>query len=105
MSGIEQGELSMMDRVLRGDKQARKIFDDTGKTNVLNKLDEMRNAIHGLQTKLLKSGAIKSRSELEATIKNSMTGKDGFELYLNKQYEVFDNPKWGKEIRKNAQVM
>ncbi len=105
LSGLEQGELSMMDRVLRGNKEARKIFEDAGKTNVLTKLDEMRNAINGLQNKLLKSGAIKSRSELEATIKNSMKGEGDLELYLNKQYEVFDNPRWGKEIRKNAQVM
>ena len=105
LKGLEQGELGLMDRVLRGDLAARKTFKDAGKNKVLNSLDEMRNALHGLQTKLLKSGAIKSRSELEATIKNSMKGEGEFELYLNKQYEVFDNPRWGKEIRKNAQVM
>ena len=57
------------------------ILNRPEKRNAIN--DEMRNAIRGLQDKLLESGAIKEASDLEATIKNSMTGKDGFELYLN----------------------
>jgi len=107
LSGLGEGQLGIMDDVLRGNLGARQTLLDGNKTGVVNGLDEMRNALTEVQNKLLKSGVIKKRSELEGKIKASLPDKNGKrkgEFYLTRQYEVFDNPNWSSIVKGQDQV-
>jgi hypothetical protein len=108
LADLGDGELRTMDDILRGNLAARKTLLDGNKTEVVNRLDEMRNSLTEVQNKLLKSGVIKKRSDLEAKILKSMPDKDGKvdgEFYLTRQYEVFDNPNWSSIVRGQDKVM
>ncbi|HAT64240.1 MAG TPA: hypothetical protein DCS66_06515, partial [Flavobacteriaceae bacterium] len=71
-------------------------------TEVKNELISMRKNITNLQKKLEESGYIEEGSDLMATIQSSR-GENNFlgmpELYLNRQYEIYDNaPKWIRKV-------
>ena len=64
--------------------------------NVLRELQGMRSNIKSLQDDLLNSGALEKDSELKAKIIESQKGTNDTELHVVRQYEVFDNPQFGK---------
>ena len=90
---IDKPVYSLMNRALRGDVKAAQELSNEA-PEVLKNIQEMRTNINDLQERLLDSGAIVKGSELDTTIRKSMSGEGG-ELYITRQYEVFDNPKFG----------
>jgi hypothetical protein len=111
---LEPDELKILNRYLEGDQVALKVLQDRGLHGVIKEIDGMREHIKHFQEKLLdpEKGIIKENEEgqlLRAKIQSSID--DDGELYLTRQYEVFDNPNWksdlarspeGTEIIKNA---
>lgn len=77
---------------LRLSYAARKTIPKT-----LEELSNMRKDISDLQENLLKSGAIEKGSKVEQKITASMPG-GGADLHIVRQYEIFDNPNWAKDI-------
>jgi len=104
LTKLENGQYRLMDDVFRGKEEARRTLVAAGRTTVVKSLEDMRGTIKELQKNLLDSGAIKEGSELEIRIDKSFKGEDP-ELYVTRQYEVFDTPNWGSAIRKNPEVM
>lgn len=98
---LRKGVLEDLDNVLRGSPEA--IAKHANKPLTLKALASMREDISILQKELLDSGMIKEGSELETTIKASMDGKSG-ELWLTRQYKIFDDPDWGKTLKNNPKI-
>ena len=81
-----------------------KEYGETILNNVIKEIDGMRENIKVLQEKLLEKGVIKDNEEgqlLRAKIETSMDKKG--ELYLTRQYEIFDNPNWKSELAKSPE--
>jgi hypothetical protein len=101
IAAIPKATYSLMNSALKGNVEATQQLSSEA-PEVLKNIQEMRNNIQDLQQRLLKSGAIEKGSELEATIQKSMTGDTG-ELYITRQYEVFDNPEFGKMLNETSE--
>ena len=99
---IPKSKYSLMNAALKGVEGARQQLSREA-PEVLENIDNMRGNLKDLQQRLLNSGAIDPDSDLSATIQKSMTGEDGAELYINRQYEVFDNPEWGKMLNETSE--
>ena len=102
LSKISKEQYTVMTRALRGDQSAINILSEEA-PKVLESLQGMRDNISYLQQQLLDSGAIKEGSDLEAKIISSMEDTGKPELYITKQYEVFDNPDWPTSITKTSE--
>ena len=110
---LDNKYMSIFDDVLRGVPSATKNLQSANASRTLNELSLMRGDILDLQKALWNSGILKKEIDpdtnelkypLTAQIKKSIDGKDT-ELYLTRQFEIFDNPEWGKLIRQNPEVM
>lgn len=77
------------------DKQAKALAQLPA--NVAEAISEMAEHRTELQTILKKSGAVDSK--IAATIDATLG------IYLHRSYEIFDNPKYAEEVRKNEKVM
>ena len=99
---LPKAKYSLMNAALRGSEEA---IDQLSKEapKVLDEIRGMRANIQNLQKDLLDSGAIEKGSDLETKIMNSIDGKDGTELYLTRQFEVYDNPDFGKMLNETPQ--
>ncbi len=91
-----------MNAALKGSEEAIDQLSQEA-PKVLDEIRGMRANIQNLQKDLLDSGAIEKGSDLETKIMNSIDGKDGTELYLTRQFEVFDNPDFGKMLNETPQ--
>ena len=99
-------QFEAMDRFLRGSAENLP-------KNVSNELKAMRGHINYLQERLWDSGVLKKEYDKDGKLKdgslafkirNSIDGKDP-ELWITRQYEVFDNPNWATKIEANVEVM
>jgi len=99
---IPKSKYVLMNAALQGSKEA---IDQLSKEapDVLESLKGMRDNIFDLQKELKDSGAIVKDSDLETKIINSMDGKDGTELYITRQFEVYDNPDFGKVLNETPE--
>ena len=93
---MDQTVLTQIDDVFRGKTEAIEELTTQGKTNTLDAVRQMRENIQFLPNELLESGAIKSDDVLYGKIQKSMDG-DGVDFFVNRQYEIFDNPNWKKD--------
>ena len=100
IAAIPKGTYSLMNEALKGNTSAIQRLSNEA-PEVLENIQEMRNNIKDLQERLLKSGAIEEKSELAVTIQKSMSGEG--ELYITRQYEVFDNPEFGKMLNETPE--
>ena len=100
IAAIPKATYSLMNSALRGNVEATQQLSKEA-PEVLENIQEMRDNIRDLQKRLLASGAIKKDSDLEATIKKSMSGEN--ELYITRQYEVFDNPEFGNMLNETPE--
>ena len=98
---LGKGVMEDLDNILRGSPEA--IEKHSNKPLTLKALASMREDISILQKELLDSGMIKEGSELETKIQASMDGKSG-ELWLTRQYKIFDDPDWGKTLKNNPEI-
>jgi len=96
MSEIPEETREQLDEVLRGNSEGTQFSDE-----VREALGSMKSHISRMQTRLIKAGILKKGSNLETKIKKSQD--QGFELWLNRQYEIYDNPHWRNEILKNPE--
>ena len=101
IAAIPKRTYSLMNSALKGNTEATQKLSEEA-PEVLKNIREMRENIGDLQQRLLRSGAIEKGSELETTIQKSMSGEGG-ELYITRQYEVFDNPKFGKMLNETSE--
>ena len=106
LKNITDEQFDAMDQFLRGHAV-------TLPRNVTNELKAMRNHINYLQERLWDSGVLKKEYDKDGNLKqdslafkirNSIDGKDP-ELWITRQYEVFDNPDWATKIGANLEVM
>jgi hypothetical protein len=106
LKDITPEQFEVMDRFLRG--HAEKL-----PKNVTNELRAMRGHLNYLQERLWDSGVLKKEYDKDGKLKdgslafkirNSIDGKDP-ELWITRQYEVFDNPDWATKIGANLDVM
>ena len=95
---MDQIVLTQIDDVFRGKTEAIKELTTEGRTNTLDAIRQMRENIQFLQNDLLESGAIKSDDALYGKIQKSMDG-DEVDFFVNRQYEVFDNPNWKNTLK------
>jgi|TARA_R110000824_G_scaffold116584_1_gene268114 hypothetical protein len=95
---MDQTVLTQIDDVFRGKTEAIEELTTEGRTNTLDAIRQMRENIQFLQNDLLESGAIKSDDALYGKIQKSMDG-DEVDFFVNRQYEVFDNPNWKKTLK------
>ena len=99
-----EGEVSTelyetMDKAFRGDTEALDIVAERTGTETVSALKEMRNQIQSLQKRLLSSGAIKEGSDLQLKIQKSLDpNSDTPDLYVTRQFEVYDNPNYSREF-------
>ena len=104
INDIGPDELKNLNRYLEGDQGVLQSLQARGFNNVIKEIDGMRENIKVLQEKLLEKGVIKDNEEgqlLRAKIETSMDKKG--ELYLTRQYEIFDNPNWKSELAKSPE--
>ena len=103
-----EGEVSTelyetMDKAFRGDREALQIVAQRTGEKTVNALQEMRKQVQSLQRRLLKSGAIKEGSDLELKIQKSLDpNSDTPDLYVTRQFEVYDNPNYSREFDYNG---
>ena len=111
LTDVPKGTYSILNSAFAGNQDAIESLT-TEAPNVLRELQGMRANIKSLQDDLLNSGALEKDSELKAKIIKSMDGTNNSELHVVRQYEVFDNPQFGrilndtpegKEVMKKAQ--
>ena len=100
LNEIGPDDISLMNKTFRGDVAAMERLLAAGRINVVRELvgeGSMRESIKDLQSRLIKTGRIKPKSELKAKISASM--KDGSsELYVTRSFEAYDNPNWNKTV-------
>ena len=110
---LDTKQFGIFDEVFRGVPSAVKSLEAAKATRTLQELSNMRGDVLDLQKSLWDSGILKKdidpntgelKYPLTAKIKKSIDGEDP-ELYVTRQYELFDNPEWGKLIRQNPEVM
>ena len=101
ITAMPKAAYSLMNSAFKGNVEAIQQLSSEA-PEVLKNIQEMRNNIQDLQQRLLDSGAIEKGSELEAKIVKSMTGDTG-ELHVVRQYEVFDNPEFGKMLNETSE--
>jgi flagellar biosynthesis chaperone FliJ len=97
IAAVPKSTYSLMNKAFKGETNAIETLS-TQAPEVLKNIQDMRANIQDLQQRLLDSGAIKKGSNLEATIQKSILGDNDSELYITRQFEVFDNPKFGKML-------
>tara|TARA_R110000772_G_scaffold268408_1_gene395344 strand:+ start:737 stop:5512 length:4776 start_codon:yes stop_codon:yes gene_type:complete len=102
LKNISKETYTMMTRALKGDIEAINILSDQA-PKVLKSIQGMRENISYLQQQLLDSGAIKKGSDLEAKIISSMEDGVNPQLYITRQYEVFDNPNYPKTLTSTSE--
>ena len=99
---LPKARYSLLNSALKGSQQS---IDQLSREapDVLTEIRGMRDNIKDLQQELLDSGAIVKGSDLETKIMNSMDGKEGTELYITRQFEVYDNPDFGKMLNETPE--
>ena len=91
-----------MSLAMRGDQTAIDTLS-TEAPRVLEVVQGMRENISYLQQQLLDSKAIKEGSDLEAKIVASMEDGGAPQLYVTRQYEVFDNPDFPDSLKNTSE--
>ena len=99
---VSKGTYSLLNDAFTGNTAAIQRLTSEA-PNVLRELQGMRDNIKSLQKDLIKSGAIAEDSKLEAKILESMDGTNNSELHVVRQYEVFDNPEFGKILNETPE--
>ncbi len=108
LSTIPPRFLRLMDDAFRGDTKALAEVEREAGAETVAQIQQMRDNIIDLQTMLLKSGAIRKPKAGEAPKEDSLFAKitssmdpnsPDPQLYVTRQYEVFDNPHWSAELR------
>jgi len=89
----------VLDDAFRGDEVALATVTREA-PEVAEQLQALRQEITNLQDDLLKSGAIEEGSQLETKIVASQTPTGKPTLYVTRKYQMHDNPKWTKFLRK-----
>ena len=106
LKDVDTNTLELIDQALRG-------YTVHLPKNVAREVSNMRKHINYLQERLWDSGVLKKEYDAEGKlkqdslafkIKKSMDGEDP-ELYITRQYEVFDNPDWATKIGANLEVL
>ena len=110
IAAIPKATYSLMNSALRGSSTAIGQLSREA-PEVLRSIQGMRENIRDLQQRLLDSGAIDQQIDkktgeptgLYATIQKSMDEGEGGELYITRQYEVFDNPEFGRMMNETSE--
>ena len=102
LRGIPKDTYRVMSLALRGDQKAIDTLSIEA-PKVLEVVQGMRENISYLQQQLLDSKAIKEGSDLEAKIVSSMEDGGAPQLYVTRQYEVFDNPDFPKSLTNTSE--
>ncbi|HAT65198.1 MAG TPA: hypothetical protein DCS66_11445, partial [Flavobacteriaceae bacterium] len=102
LRGISKDNYRVMSLAMRGDQTAIDTLS-TEAPRVLEVVQGMRENISYLQQQLLDSKAIKEGSDLEAKIVASMEDGGAPQLYVTRQYEVFDNPDFPDSLKNTSE--
>ena len=98
VSEVSTDFYKVMDDAFRGDANAINAVRSEAGEETVEALQGMRNQIQYIQKQLLDSGAIEKESDLFLKIQKSMDDTGNPELYVTRQFEVFDNPNYSKEF-------
>ena len=106
VKNIGEDTVGLIDRSFRG-------YNVHLPKNVAREVSKMRKHVDYLQQRMWDSGVLKKEYDAEGKlkqdslafkIKKSMDGEEP-ELYMTRQYEVFDNPDWATKIGANLEVL